>query len=168
MRWVAWFLLFLSGAVLLVSCASMGTPMHGTCRHMPTVEACQAAADKYITDDCLRNCVRHLCVEGTAKCGAEEEIPGYCALRQRADGVTGGYVPKPKQVGEENDPPRTCTLPRKKMDWCELDISPTCASQMMVHELSHACGWPEYGGKGVPGGIDGRYQCDDFNPWGFP
>jgi len=168
MRGVACFLLLLSSAVLLVSCASMGgTPMRGTCRHMPTVEACQAAADRYITDDCLRNCVRHLCVEGTVKCGAEEELPQYCVIRKTQGSSEGGYVPKPEQVGEEHKPPRRCTLPRKTIDWCELDVSSTCASQMMIHELSHACGWPDRGGKGVPGNT-GMFTCDDFNPWGFP
>jgi len=142
--------------------------MQGTCKNLPTVEECRAAARKYITDDCLRDCVVRLCGEVTIKCGAEEELPRYCALHNRAGAVKGGYVPHPEEVGEENNPPRTCTLPRKKMDWCELDVSPSCASQMMIHELSHACGWPEYGGKGVPAGINGIFQCDDFNPWGFP
>jgi hypothetical protein len=138
--------------------------MKGHCRNLPTVEACQAAADKYITDYCLRDCVRRLCVEGTPKCGAEEEPPRLCSLARTQGSALGGFVPKPEEVGE---PPRTCTLPRKTIDWCELDVSPTCRSQIMVHELSHACGWPDGGGKGVPGS-DGNYTCDDFNQFGWP
>jgi hypothetical protein len=145
--------------------------MQGTCRNLPTVEECRAAARENIKDDCLRDCVLRLCVEVTIKCGAEEELPHqHCDVPRGPRSAVGGYVPDPEEVGEENLPPRTCTLPRKIIDWCELDISPSCASKMMVHELCHACGWhhnKKSDGKGVPG-ITGDFTCNDFNQWGWP
>lgn len=166
-------MLLLSGAVLLPACFQRGTRMQGKCKNLPTVEECRATARELISDECLLDCVLGLCGEVTIKCGAEEEQPGqHCGLVRPNGGTPGGYVPKPEEVGEENLPPRTCTLPRKKMDWCELDVSSSCASKLMVHELCHACGWQhkenhKSDGKGVPGDV-GLFTCEDFNQWGSP
>src|SRR5262245_1010004 len=126
MRGVACFLLFWSSAVALLSCSSMGgTPMRGNCRYLPTVEACQAAADRYITDTCLRDCVRHLCSVGKPKCGKDEDIPLHCATRK---GEAGGYVPPP--LPNER---RSCKQPKEEINWCELPYSSDCQAQMAVH-----------------------------------
>jgi hypothetical protein len=154
MRGVAWFLLVLSDAVLLVSCFPLGPPMHGNCRYMPTIKECQGAANRYITDDCLRKCIRRLCVVGKAKCGEDEDEPLRCATRKKEGDDVGGYVP-PWKVG---DPPRWCEQPREEFSWCEIPKSPPCQEKNMVHELAHACGWHHGDGQGVPGN-DGHEKC---------
>src|SRR5262245_31481221 len=112
MRGVACLLLILSSAVLLLSCASMGgTPMQSNnCRYLPSVQECQAAADQYIEDECLLDCVRHLYAVGKVKCGEEQDIPQYCATRQAEGDEVGGYVPRP--LPHER---RSCTQPREGM-----------------------------------------------------
>ena len=153
--WVAWFMMILSGAVLLVSClAFVGTPMHGKCRYLPSVQECQDAANHYIEDECLLDCIRHLCVVGRPKCDADEDIPNYCTTHKPAPGKdVGGYVPEPLLYEV-----RSCTEPTENIDWCQLPLSPPCQSSNMVHELAHACGWHHNEGKGVPNN-DGRTRC---------
>jgi len=131
--------------------------MRGNCRYLPTVEECQAAADHYIEDECLRECVSHLCVVGRPKC--DEAIQLRCAIR-KAEGKAesrevGGYVPLPRP----DEPPRTCKHPKEDMDWCELPRSPNCQAQFAVHEYAHDCGWHHEEGKGVPGNHKGEINC---------
>ena len=153
MRGVVWFLLILSSAVLLVSCFPTGTPMHSNCRYLPSIEECQAAADQYITDDCLRKCIRRLCEVGKPKCGKDEDLPLHCATRKAEGDEVGGYVPEPLTYEE-----RSCTQPREEVTWCEYPYTPPCQQQNIVHEYAHACGWRHKQGKGVPGN-NGRVDC---------
>jgi hypothetical protein len=51
---------FLVVALVGAGCAHSGTPMHPSCRELPTVEECQAAA-QVITHECLRKCVELQC-----------------------------------------------------------------------------------------------------------
>lgn len=154
MRAIACLLLFLSSVVLLLSCsANGGIPMHGTCRNVPSVEECQAAADHYIQNFCLRDCIRHLCVVGRPRCG--EDVKLACATSKAHGKEIGGYVPLP----EANEPPRSCKQPKEEFNWCELPRSSSCQAQMAVHEFAHDCDWHEGGGQGVPGN-DGMLQCE--------
>jgi hypothetical protein len=151
MRWVACFLLFLSSAVLLLSCSVfVGTPMHGKCRYLPTVEECQDAANQYITDECLRKCIRYLCAEGNPKCDADEDILLQCATSKTETEEEGGYVLDLYA--------RSCTQPVDEVNWCQRPLTPPCQQQNIVHEFAHACGWRHKQGKGVPGN-DGRVKC---------
>jgi len=153
MRWVACLLVFLSG-VLVLSCSSLsGTPMHGDCRNIPSVEACQAVADRYIEDYCLRDCIRHLCSVGKPKCDEGAEL--YCAGRQLQGSKLGGAVPKPSP----DEAPRSCKQPREEINWCDRPLSSECQAQVIVHEYAHACGWHEGDGKGVPAN-NGVIACD--------
>lgn len=153
MRWVAGLLIFLSGVLVLACSAFVGTPMHGKCRYLPTVQECQDAADHYIEDDCLRKCIRHLCVVDEPKCGDEEDIPLHCAIRKAEGDDVAGYVP----LAQPNEQ-RSCTQPRENLSWCQVPLSPPCQQQNMVHELAHACGWHHRQGKGVPGN-EGQVRC---------
>lgn len=149
---VASALIFLSGAALLPSCAVwVGTPMPGSenCRYRPTVEECQATADR-IEDYCLRNCVVRLCRSGKTECN--ETIQLDCVQRSGAHelGGVGGWVKRG---------PQTCEHPREDISWCGLPLSPHCQELTMVHELAHACGWHHGDGSGVPGDSDGVLKC---------
>src|SRR3954468_15131756 len=136
MRVVACFLLFLSSAVLVLSCSVfVGTPMQGNCRYLPSVEECHGAADRYITDDCLRTCIRRLCSVGKTICDAPVQL--YCATRQAEGAEVGGYVPPPTAY----EASRSCTQPREEINWCQRPLTPPCQEQNMIHELAHACGW---------------------------
>jgi len=148
-------LVVLCSTLWLVSCSVfVGTPMHGKCRYLPTVEDCKAAADQYIEDDCLRDCIRRLCVVGKAKCGDEEDIPLHCVTRKAEGYDVGGYVPEQSM----SEPLRSCTQPREDIDWCQLPFTPPCQQMNMMHELAHACGWHHNEGKGVPGN-NGQVKC---------
>jgi hypothetical protein len=124
--------------------------MHGKCRYLPTVQECQAAADQYITDKCLLDCIRHLCAEGTPKCDADEDIPRHCATRKTESEEAGGYV--------LDLYPRSCKQPVDEINWCQLPLSPPCQQKNLLHELGHACGWQHFDGKGVPGN-EGQVRC---------
>ena len=131
------------GGVLFCACAP-GTPMlgHERCLYMPTVEECQSAAASLIDDFCLRNCVIDQCRRGQALCGAE--VVAYCDKLAAKDptGHTGGYVASG---------PQTCEMPKRYVNWCQIEQSPRCQELSMVHERAHACGWHHKDGKGVPG-----------------
>ena len=142
----------LTSAVCLLSCSSLlGTPMRsiGNCRYVPSVEDCQAAADR-ITDLCLRTCVLHLCRVGRPVCDKRTKL--RCARRAQdlPNGEPGGWV--------ADDRPRTCEQPKEEVNWCELPRSPPCQAQMMAHELAHACGWHHKDGNGVPADT-GEFAC---------
>src|SRR4051812_13576718 len=128
-------LVFLISAVSLLACSVFGgTAMRsiGSCRYVPSVEDCQADADR-IEDLCLRDCVLHLCRVGKAICDTRTKL--RCARRsaELSNGEPGGWV--------VDDRPRTCKMPKEEVNWCQLPRSPPCQSQVMVHELAHACGW---------------------------
>src|SRR6185436_5068839 len=131
-----WFRLFfvISAMCVLPASCSSGTPMLGseTCNHMPTVEDCQATADNLITDKCLRDCVIDQCRRGQAVCGAE--VVATCAERsfENPQGKKGGYVLRGTQ---------TCEMPKKWVNWCQIEQSPRCQDLSMLHERCHACGW---------------------------
>jgi hypothetical protein len=130
--------------------------MQGPCRYMPTVEGCQATADRYIEDYCLRDCVRRLCALGKPKCDEDEPIRLHCATRKAEGKDVAGYVP-PWTVDKA---PRSCEQPEEEFGWCQLPLSPPCQELNMVHELAHACGWHHGEGKGVPGNNDkGEIRC---------
>jgi hypothetical protein len=137
----------------LLSCSLFsGTPMRTrkNCRYVPSVEDCQAVADR-IEDLCLRDCVLHLCRVGEVVCDTKTKLK--CARRKTEEKIgneVGGWVP--------DDVPRTCKVPKEEVNWCELPRSPPCQSQMMVHEYAHACGWHHKQGKGVPGD-KGKFNC---------
>jgi hypothetical protein len=146
-------LLVLFDAVLLPSCwASVGTPMlgHEHCRYTPSVEECQGAASRLITEHCLRDCIIDQCRKAVPNCNAK--AVAECARRssEHVDGKTGGFVP----LG-----PQTCLLPGNEVNWCQLDQSPDCQAYSMVHELAHMCGWHDgEAGFGVPG-EGGSFLC---------
>ena len=144
-----WFLL---STVQLLSCAGMtGTPMPGgeSCRYVPTIDDCYRVAER-IQGSCLRDCVIGLCRDGVVIC--TESTQGQCSMRSSQHGnndQVGGWVLPRGQ---------TCLSPVKEINWCEIDFTPECQAEAMVHELSHACGWHHGDGFGVPGN-DGAYQC---------
>jgi hypothetical protein len=145
MKAVCYVLLFLMGALWLPSCSvRASTPMlgHENCDYLPSVEDCQETASRLITDDCLRDCVIEQCSKGLALCGAE--VVARCSelALEHPEGKTGGYV----LAG-----PQTCEMPKKYVNWCQVEQSPRCQELSMVHERCHACGWRHGQGKGVPG-----------------
>ncbi len=148
-------LLFAMTAVCVLSCWE-GTPMLGNerCRYMPTVEACQSTAASTITDFCLRNCVIEQCKRGQVVCGAE--VVAICAQRsvEQPEGEKGGYV---------LPGPQTCEMPKRYVDWCQVDQSPRCQELSMVHERAHACGWHHEQGKGVPGQRGRIWGCQPLH-----
>ena len=152
MKGICYVLLFLMGAVLLLSCSIFtGTPMRGSgkCRYVPSVEECQAEADK-IEDFCLRACVRDLCRVGKPVCDQPTRM--QCVRRsqeEQPNNDLGGYVP---------DSPKTCKVPVAEINWCEIPRTPPCQAKIMAHELCHACGWHHGDGQGAPGN-NGRIQC---------
>ena len=143
-------LLSLVGAALWSSCSVwLGTPMLGSCRYLPTVEECQATADR-IESYCLRSCVVHLCRVGKPRCNKVVQL--RCALPTfDPNGERGGWV--------LDDTPHSCEQPKEEFSWCELPLSPRCQALTVVHELAHACGWHHGDGNGVPGDDDGRLEC---------
>lgn len=141
----------LGWALGMVACASVnGTPMRGSadCRYVPSVEDCQAVADR-IEDYCLRTCVVHLCRRGRAVCNEDIQLECVVRITENENGNIGGFVWEVAQ---------TCEVPREEVNWCQLPRSPPCQAKMMVHELAHACGWHHKGGQGVPGN-EGMVQC---------
>lgn len=133
------------------SCTSInGTPMRGSadCRYVPSVEDCQAVADR-IEEFCLRTCVVRLCRYGRAVCN--DDIQNECVRRigEGEEGAVGGFVWEVEQ---------TCEIPRDEVNWCQMPRSPMCQARMMVHELAHACGWHHLQGQGVPGN-EGNVRC---------
>lgn len=136
-------LVLMVSSVCTVSCFE-GTPMlgHERCHYMPSVEECQTAAASLITEKCLRDCVIDQCSKGQTLCGAE--VVAQCSERSVGNlkGRKGGYV---------FDKAQTCEMPKRWVDWCQIEQSPRCQELSMVHERAHACGWHHREGKGVPG-----------------
>jgi hypothetical protein len=152
-RAVSGGLFFLISAMLFLSCSTfVGTPMlgHEYCRNLPTVEECQAEAARLITDHCLRDCIIDQCRKARPHCNAQVVAKCSELSATHAEGRTGGFVPRG---------PQTCERPGKELNWCQVEQSPRCQAQAMVHEAAHMCGWHDAEvGKGVPG-EDGRFQC---------
>jgi hypothetical protein len=115
---------------------------HENCRYMPMVEDCQSAAHNHITDPCLLACVIDQCRNGLNLCGVSVVAKCSELSLENSDGETGGYV---------YDGPQTCEMPKKWVNWCQIEQSPRCQELSMVHERAHACGWRHGQGKGVPG-----------------
>lgn len=124
-------------------------PGSDRCRYLPTVEACQATAER-IEDYCLRDCVIHLCRVGKPLCDKTVRLNCVVRTEAHAQGEVGGWV----------DPgPQSCEQPAEEFSWCERPYSPHCQELSAVHELAHACGWHHKDGKGVPGDEDGVLKC---------
>lgn len=139
------------GLLSWAGCVHPGTPMHPTCRELPTIEECKAAA-QVITEACLRQCVEMQCAGIKVNCGSEE-IQRTCKA-QNSEGVTAlGYVVR------YSDAPTSCDNPSKEVNWCEQNASRECRARAMVHELAHSCGWRHLQGFGVPGD-DGFLPCE--------
>ena len=109
---------------------------------MPTVEDCQATAASLITDKCLRDCVIDQCRRGQTVCGAE--VVATCSKRTLEQ-------PTKPPAGYVFDKGQTCEMPKRYVDWCQIEQSPRCQELSMVHERAHACGWHHGEGMGVPG-----------------
>ena len=104
--------LFLSLALLMIflggqGCAHPGTPMHPTCRELPTVEECKEAAQT-ITETCLRTCIEMQCAGIQVNCNSDE-IQEMCRTRSSpSEGIVAlGYVIR------FSDTPTSCELPLK-------------------------------------------------------
>ncbi len=141
----------LPSLLLLGACAHQGTPMHPTCRELPTVEECQAAA-QVIAHPCLRECVEKQCAGIKVNCGSEE-VQRSCR-KQSSEGLMAlGFVVR------FSDKPTSCMSPSGEVNWCEQPASRDCRARAMVHELAHSCGWLHDQGLGVPGD-DGNLLCE--------
>lgn len=84
----------LLGALGIMACASLnGTPMRGSehCRYVPSVEDCQAVADR-IEELCLRDCVVHMCRVGRPICNETVQLNCVQLSSNHKEGQTGGYV----------------------------------------------------------------------------
>jgi hypothetical protein len=131
----------------------LGTPMPNeqNCKYVPDVEFCKSTADK-ITETCLHDCVMNLCTSAKIVC-TEETMQQCKATTEDAGAPNGGFVFPHGQ---------TCQNPWNEIGWCQLSVMPNCQAQLMVHELAHACGWPEgLAGLGVPGdSSDGQIKCN--------
>lgn len=141
----------LVGLVLGFACATPsqpGTAMHPSCRELPTVEECRAAAAQ-ITDECLRGCINLQCAGVQVNCG--EYVRKECNKKSMPGNIVLGYA----QRGAAT----TCDNPAKNVFWCEEPASRGCRANAMVHELAHSCGWAHGEGLGVPGN-DGALQCE--------
>lgn len=140
------------GLVVGSGCAHPGTAMQGSCRELPSVEECQAAAG-VMTDSCLRMCVEMQCAGVKVNCGSAE-IQKRCREASDAEGITPlGYVVR------FSDVPVSCDHPSKEVNWCEQPASRACRAKAMVHELAHSCGWRHRQGGGVPGD-NGYLPCE--------
>jgi hypothetical protein len=106
--------------------------MSSTCRELPTVEECQAAA-QVITYECLRKCVEMQCAGVKINCHSPD-IEKNCKDKSNAGIVALGYVAHLSNV------PTSCDSPWKEVNWCEVPASRTCRAKAMVHELAHSCG----------------------------
>jgi hypothetical protein len=142
---------FSLGFWLWSACLHPGTPMHPTCRELPTVEECVAAA-QVITSACLKKCVEMQCSGIKVNC-ASEEIQKKCEEKKSEGVVALGYVVR------FSDRPTSCDNPSHEINWCEQPTSRTCRARAMVHELAHSCGWRHNQGFGVPGD-DGKLLCE--------
>jgi hypothetical protein len=137
--------------LLWCACAHPGTPMHPTCRELPTVEECREVA-QVITHPCLRQCVEKQCAGIKVNCNSEE-IQKNCK-DQSSEGVSAlGYVVR------FSNRPTSCENPSHELNWCEQPSSRDCRAKAMVHELAHSCGWRHNQGLGVPGD-DGKLPCE--------
>ncbi|ATB33589.1 hypothetical protein [Melittangium boletus] len=125
--------------------------MHPTCRELPTVEECKAAA-QVISYPCLRECVEKQCAGVKVNC-ASEEIQSACRSKSSEGLIALGYVVR------FSDKPTSCMNPSREVNWCEQPSSRDCRAISMVHELAHACGWRHGQGLGVPGD-DGELLCE--------
>lgn len=125
--------------------------MHPTCRELPTVEECQAAA-RVITHACLRQCVELQCAGVKINCQSEE-VQKRCRERNGEGIVALGYVVR------FSDRPTSCENPSSEVNWCEEPVSRRCRAKAMVHELAHSCGWRHGQGHSVPAD-DGDIVCD--------
>jgi hypothetical protein len=145
-------LILLLGIISLFSCSTYNyTPMRGSedCRYVPSVEDCQAVADR-IEDFCLKSCVIRMC-RGDANITCDDVVQTECVERSAKHGKddVGGFVRRG---------PQTCEMPTEELNWCQLPRTPPCQARIMVHELAHACGWHHLDGKGVPGN-EGSVRC---------
>ena len=141
--------------VSFLSCSVfVGTPMlgHEHCHNLPTVEGCQETAASLIKDPCLLACIINQCRKAEPHCNATAVADCSRLSLKHPEGKTGGYVPPG---------PQTCERPGEEIYWCQLDQSPRCQEQSMVHELAHMCGWHHGDGQGVPGDEagEGRFRC---------
>ena len=151
-RWVVLGPVALWGWSGCAHLSQTGTPMHPTCRELPTVEECQAAA-QVITDPCLKKCVEVQCSGVKVNCRSEQIQKDCAAKSNRAEGIVAlGYVAR------FSDTPTSCEQPSKTVNWCEEPASRECRAKAMVHELEHSCGWRHGQGFGVPGD-DGFLPC---------
>lgn len=139
------------GLLLWCACAHPGTPMHPSCRELPTIEECRAAA-QVITHPCLRQCIEKQCAGVKVNCNSEE-IRKTCKDNSSESLSALGYVVR------FSDRPTSCDNPSHEVNWCEQSSSRNCRSRAMVHELAHSCGWRHNQGHGVPGD-DGRLLCE--------
>jgi hypothetical protein len=144
---------FLMVFLVWTGCAHSGTPMHPSCRELPTVEECQAAA-QVITHECLRKCVELQCTGVKVNCQSTEIQKRCKEQSSQSEGITAlGYVVR------FSDIPTSCNNPSKEVNWCEQPASRDCRVSAMVHELAHSCGWRHTQGFGVPGN-DGVLPCE--------
>ena len=81
------------------------------------------------------DCVIDLCTHAGIVC--TEETTKQCdATTQQFGQKNAGFV-------NPREPRQTCQDPVKEINWCQLSTTPNCQAMAMVHELAHACGWPE-------------------------
>ncbi|MDC0713459.1 hypothetical protein POL68_33655 [Stigmatella sp. ncwal1] len=134
-------------------CAHPGTPMHSSCRELPTLEECQAAAQT-IAHDCLRQCVELQCSGVKINCQSEA-IQKNCRENNNASEglISLGYVIR------FSNRPTSCNNPSTEINWCEEPAPRDCRAKAMAHELAHACGWSHGQGYGVPAD-DGKLSCE--------
>jgi len=140
----------------MVSCEALtGTPMPGAgdCQYVPTIQDCERVAER-ITETCLHDCVIDLCTNAKIVC--TDETAKQCAKTTQQFGKTNGGFVIPRE------PRQTCLDPVKEINWCQVSTTPKCQELTMVHELAHACGWPEgLAGIGVPGDTNGgEIKCN--------
>ena len=126
--------------------------MSETCRYVPPIQYCEAAAQQ-ITDTCLRDCVVNLCTNAKVVCTGDVTV-AECAKTDDFGNKKGGFV-------LPREPRQTCLDPVKEINWCQVSTPPKCQELTMVHELAHACGWKENTtGFGVPGdSSEGAINC---------
>lgn len=152
MKWVAGGLVMGIGIWSVPSCTSYHyTPMRGSadCRYVPSVEDCQAVADR-IEDYCLKTCVLHLCRgNGRAVCDENAQVGCVELSKEHPGDQTNAWVFRGSQ---------TCEMPIEEVNWCQVPHTPPCQALIMVHELAHACGWRHGEGKGVPAD-NGSVKC---------
>jgi hypothetical protein len=140
-------------AMCVLSCSVFtSTPMlgHEHCRNLPSVEDCQGTASRLITDHCLRTCIIEKCSKAEPLCDATAVAQCAELSRGHLQGQTGGFV---------LPGPQTCRVPANEIFWCQIEQSPRCQEQSMVHELAHLCGWKHGEGQGVPGDDQGEFRC---------